>query len=158
MIINKFEWSKDLNEQDILNMEAACNIELPEDYKSFLLVNNGGSVTGKAFTFLNKSLYPNLPEGQLSQMKYFYSADKDVAEDNKIYTITENIRYREGRLPKETISVGTDEAGNEILLCVSNENSYRKVFYWDHELEKDIPGFENCTLLANSFAEFLELL
>jgi len=75
----------------------------------------------------------------------------DLFWNNKIYL---------SRIPRESITIATDPGGNQICYIVSGDNA-GKIYFWDHEeevKEGEKPGFENMTLIAESFEEFLKII
>ncbi len=71
------------------------------------------------------------------------------------------LRIYKKRIPSDTLPVASDDEGNLILLGIEGKN-LGKVFFWSHNEEAGTPlgkgrkpGYENVTLVAGSFDEFL---
>ncbi len=63
-----------------------------------------------------------------------------------------------GRYPKELLPVAEAVGGNLILIRVEGRMK-GEIYFWDHEQEGDEePVWENLTLLAPSFDQFMEAL
>lgn len=136
----------DLNTLETI--EVFLGFKFPLHYKRFLLVTNGGKPIKRVFSidssFTKKSV-----------LKYFFSItperNKNILLENKLYG---------DRIPKNMWSIGKDDFGNRVLLNVGGKN-YGKVYFWDHEKEVEEdqePTYDNLTLIANDFDEFMDSL
>lgn len=139
-----------LTEQDISKIENELDVQLPQDYKNFLLKNNGGSpVEGWIFDFTQ--IIPESDEpfennsvirkfSALSELPFFYG--NLIAEE---------------LIPKKFLPIASDPFGNEILLCADQDN-YGRIYFADHEMYDPETDYWILTELADSFAEFIDKL
>jgi hypothetical protein len=137
----------DLSEEELAAFEMDKNVQLPEDYRNFMLRYNGGQPVPKSFNF------PESESG--SSVGVFYPIKKDGT--NSLQFVMQQF---EGRVPEELLPVAGDMFGNQICLGLEGENR-GKVFFWDHEmepLEGGEPDYANIRLLASTFDEFLDSL
>ncbi|NJO18450.1 MAG: SMI1/KNR4 family protein [Thioploca sp.] len=143
------ESEKKLALHEIKEVEETLNIQLPEEYKRFLLLYNGGHPQPGKFKYIcedhqNKSL-----------VAWFLAIYEGKAENFLTF-----FKTYQGRIPQDTIAIARDPGGNLILLGINGKNR-GKVFFWlqDFEVEEDeIPEYSNVCLIANSFDEFLNSL
>ena len=128
----------------IEKFEIENNVQLTEQYKSFLLKWNGGKVI------------PNL---------FMISDEQGPSVLNVLYGIgdmydnlTDFIDIMEERLPLGFIPIGDDPSGN--VICLGTKDPYyEKIYFWDHEQESDDPDeMNNMYFLANTIDEFLDNL
>jgi len=137
--------------EEISNFEKEINVELPNEYKTFLLKYNGGKPskyvfpdTEDLYSFAISDLYGLNTKQDYNDLRRSWNLFKD-------------------RIFKQFISIGRTIDGDQITLGISGPLK-GKVYFWDHntELENDeftenvLPG--NMYLLADSFNEFLNKL
>jgi hypothetical protein len=150
MLYNGIEFRKAypyLNGHILRPIEKFLGINFTEDYRSFLLKVNGGYPDKTFFKF------SNLDEGSVVQ--HFYGIN-GMGDSNDLLIM---YKYSHTRIPSNMVHIGADCFGNQILLSVKNPDR-GKIYFWDHEIEADpdngeIPCYDNLTLIANSFDEFL---
>lgn len=138
------------SESEINDFEQKWNINLPENYKNFLLENNGGR-PAEDLTFPIK----NDPPLNLGVINFFYGINAGEHND-----LDKEMRVHEDRVPKGFVPIAGDPMGNEICLAVSGEHE-GEVYFWEHEEEAEDgeePTMQNMYLVANSFEEFLNNL
>lgn len=128
--------------KDITEFENRCNINLPNEYKDFLLRYNGGYP--KASTFKISDEYGE------SVVNKFYGIGNMKGNLDKVYEILD------GELPEGFISIGSDPGGNEICIGI-DEKYYGKIYFWIHDMESD-EELSNMFFLADSFTSFFENL
>jgi hypothetical protein len=129
---------------EIEQLARAHGISLPAEYLEFLVTSNGGKPVPSDFSFEAR--------GELVEATvHYFLAIRDGTNGLAFYW--ENMR---GRMPAELVPIASDPGGNLICLGVSGEVR-GKVYFWDHELESDDepPGWDNFSLIAGSFTEFL---
>lgn len=149
MNIRMTESEEKLTPREIKEAEKIINIQLPDEYKSFLLLYNGGHPEPGTFKYIcddhqNKSL-----------VAWFLAIYKGKAENFLTF-----FKTYQGRIPEDTVAIGRDPGGNLILLGINRKNR-GKVFFWlqDFEVEEgEVPDYSNVCLIANSFDEFLNSL
>jgi hypothetical protein len=125
-----------IGEPEVQAAEAALGYTLPEPYRSFLLLHNGGSPEPAAFTVLDP-----------------LAGEKIIGRVNERYECDELPRmmglYR-GRIPPDLLPIGDDDDGNQILLRVRGPGVGR-VYLWDYRHEHAPPTHGNVALLADRF-------
>jgi hypothetical protein len=124
--------------EQIMALEAAYDIKLPEDYKRFLLKYNGGD-TPETSIYLGKGR--GLGE---TDVRYFYS----VAESDKSFTWLDGLDLLDEYLDDSLLPIASDTFGNEFVIGVADVNR-GKVYFYDHELQK------TTTELASTFTDFV---
>ncbi len=142
----EFEYGN-LSNETLQAVEQYWGFQLPKSYRIFLLRSNGGSPIEKIFDFRNKK------DG--SCLDGFFGIVKDFNNNLLIYR-----EYASKRVPKNMLPIADDVYGNLILLAVKNPDR-GKIYFWDHELEVEEgeePTYENLTLIADSFDEFINNL
>lgn len=106
------------DEAAIARFEQAIGTRLPEEYRLFLAEVNGGRPTKAHRTF-------RLRRGETTLNSLFSlehsTGGRNLAERNE--TIRDD-------LPPELISIGSDDGGARILLCISGEHR-GEVWYMD---------------------------
>lgn len=139
-----------LTEQDILNLEHKLNVNLPQDYKGFLLQNNGGSpVEDWVFDFTQILPESGKPFDNSSVIRKFSTlSELPVFYDNLI---------GEELIPEKFLPIASDPGGNQILLC-TNENNHGKIYFADHGMYDLETDYWLMTELADSFTEFINKL
>jgi hypothetical protein len=127
---------------EINSLESRLKVNLPQNYREFLLTYNAAEPVSNQF---------RRGEISTSVMTFFGLSDNrslDLEAAQLVYA---------GRLPEHVLAIAATDGGN--LICLDLKNG--SVFLWDHEREAgdgEEPGFENMDLLALSFTEFLEEL
>ncbi len=121
-------------------LERALQASLPEDYRAFLRVHNGGEPQRACFAFTDR-------EGRAadSVISRFYGVD-DPGDD-----LEKTWRYfLEGeRVPPGYLPIARDVFGNMLLLSLAPA-SFGSVHFWDHELEH-LEGEAMVSFVAGSF-------
>jgi hypothetical protein len=141
MKIEVYEAYPHIDANTLVSFENELSIKLPNDYKEFMLCQNGG--VPKICDF-------DLPSGlDSSVVNYFYPFGDmrgNIRKKNYIF---------DGELPSGFITIGCDSGGNQILIGVTGQKKGR-VYFWYHDVN---PEEENpMHFLANTFTEFLEML
>jgi len=140
---------------EILNTyENKIHVDFPEEYRKFMLENNGGKTELHEINFINKDLYDFLPESrQSSSVRYFLALG-----DNLEYwmSLEKNYDTFKDRIPTSLFPIGVDDGGSQFCIGITGENK-NKIFFWDNEFETEEPSFYNVTKLTNSFDEFLKM-
>lgn len=132
----------------LVSFEKDNEIELPGDYRHFLIENNGGRPIRNVFYLDGKPF---------SDVQVFYSLRSEPEHNFLFYKLF----IFEGRIPDFYLPVATDSFGNQYLLSLREQN-FGCISFWDHETElKEGDAseyFDNIRWLANSFDEFCRLL
>ena len=133
-----------LSVEELNDFEIVNQIKLPEDYRIFLLENNGG-----------------IPLLQINQ-----DSDKVVTyifgmHNGDYYaSLYKHIDMFQKRLPFGTFPIASDPFGNLFIMSLSPEN-HGQIFFWDHEeepAEQDGHYIENISFVSYSFTEFQQQL
>ncbi len=142
-----------LLEEKLAMVEQMLGVKFPQDYRNFMLKNNGGRTDPDGFDIVWQANQEIAEDWRTSTLSWFFSIWDNRAENLiRINTVT----FR-GRIPMGTVAIGRDAGGNLILLVVDGPLAGR-ILFWvkDHEVEEgQVPGFDNVGFLANSFDEFL---
>ena len=133
-----------LTEIEMKDFEEANGIELPEDYRDFLLSYNGGEPE------------PNrvrVPETILTYLFGMHNGEYYAS----LYKCIDIYRLR---IPFSTLPIGRDPFGNIFLMSIHPEG-LGHIYFWDHEREPEVQdghNTENCVFVAYSFTEFIDSL
>ena len=149
-----FDSKGKLSGEALERAERAVGQPLPEQYKRFLLENNGGYPEPASFK-ITWSGQPWGDQWDVGSVHYFLPVyegdDPNFLDYFEIY---------KNRVPEDTIPIAYDPGGNLILLGISGD-SRGKVFFWmqDFETDEDRPAdYSNVGFVANSFQEFIDSL
>ncbi|WP_242225336.1 SMI1/KNR4 family protein [Bacillus cereus group sp. BfR-BA-01380] len=147
-----FEYSfKVINEQDMKDFEMKCNVLLPDDYKNFLLLNNGGKTDRRRFTICN-----NKGATITSSIMLFFPLSQETENNlEEMYSL-----YNRGNIvPNNFLPIGIDPADSLICLAIEGKDAGYVYFcdldYFeeDNELRE-----EYIILMAKSFEDFVNNL
>ena len=153
-----FDWTRSVSEKEISIFKEENKIWFPKDYLNFILKFNGAEkIEPRTFYFVNPKLYSHIPEyRQSSYIECLYSLN--TPPNKNTYSVTENIRLKQNRIPPGFIPIGRDTGDNEICLCLLEGPDYGAIYFWDHEFEEEKPTINNMTKISESFSNFLENL
>lgn len=143
--INFINSGKKITTNDVENVERGFNIQLPKEYKDFLLRTNGGRPDKLFFSkdssdYVLNEFFP-LSNSPFSFEQYFSD-----------FRVDQNI------LSKSLAPIAEDAFGN--LICISiGKNDYGYIYFLDHESSnrEDING-TSTRLIATDFNSFLDML
>ncbi len=137
---------QDLSLEEIERFENEYSIKFPEEYKSFLLVSNGGEVEPSEFNFQNSS------DG--SDIQYFFS----IGEVNGGLSMKEvfEMYILNKRLPEYLLPLAIDSGGNLICISSREDGTHGCVYFWDHELEGISKNIIPITYSFNAFLDSLD--
>lgn len=128
----------------IKEYEQYIGFDLPNDYISFLVDFNGGTIKDGAFYV--SEINEKIP------LHVLYGLNVDIELDLKKW----NDEYMDDILPNSLI-IGYDYGGEFIVLI--NGPELKGVYYWDHMFYFEQSKEESNTyFIANSFADFLDML
>lgn len=136
-----------LKEEDLKHLESTLGVKLPQDYRAFMMIHNGGKPTVGVFNFAERGAQTS------ASVRRFFTLD----DSHKFYSLNKHISIYHGRHPPGMVPVACDSFGNLILLDCADEH-YGSVFFWDHENEDPSGSRRNLSLISRSFDEFLSLL
>ena len=162
LIIKPTKKGNKLKEVDLKKFEEEIATTLPDEYRKFLLKNNGG-YPSPGYTDIPKNEALGYPDDMRTNVEFLCGIFKDpslagitLAYFNDKYKITEQ------QMPDELLPIGGDIMVN--LICIGLQGQYRnKVYYWDHDWAADPekekqPFWKNVTEISESFNKFLESL
>lgn len=137
---------------DISEFEDNFNVKLPEDYKSFLLKNNGGYPSEIMFTpdFVEVDPVTKKENRQGTDVEEFLSLSDVSFEYGDILD--------EDYIPNEYIPFARTSFGSLLLIYVGSEKQYGGVYFANHDLydsENDCFTISNISI---SFTEFINSL
>jgi hypothetical protein len=138
-----------LTEETLQLVEQKYECRLPDDYRQFLLKNNGGFPLPECVTFDEA--------GRKTAADVFCFLA--IGDERPWASMEWNRETYSGRLPKNTLPIARDSGGNLWLLNVGPENT-GSVYFWDHGSygtfdERDL---NNWPRVAASFHEFRDKL
>ncbi|ATB40254.1 hypothetical protein CYFUS_005702 [Cystobacter fuscus] len=142
-----------LSANDLANVERELGVVLPDDYKSFMLQHNGGTTEPDGFAIRWREGQKGADDWKTSTLSRLYY----VWNERLSNLVRNNKTTFKDRIPSDTITVGADAGGNQILLVVSGLNK-GKVLFWVKDYEAsdgDTSGYDNVGVLADSFEEFI---
>ncbi len=138
-----------VDERALSRLEDHLGIELPADYRAFLLRTSGGRPYPEAA--FNDEF--GREEGG-SLMDAFLS----VEHEELWLTIAQHQLAFEDRVPVDLLPIGFDQGGSLVCIGIGPEN-HGQVFFWAMEDEVDkgeTPDYRNVWRLARTFDEFIE--
>lgn len=130
-------------------VQQRLQLEFPAEYREFLLKYNGGKPTPNTFTFTDHS-----GKQSDSLVHYFLAIYGNHIDD---LAVEYSDLLSDERILPHLVPIANDPFGNLIVLSVGGEDQ-GKVYFWDHEIEPETVGYENMSLIADSFTEFLNML
>lgn len=142
-----------LPESELARIERMVGFRLPDDYKAFMIRENGGEPEPSTFRYMNQA--GPYTDGRV---RYFYSIHAGKPSLERAITIYKTPKEHR-RMPEEFVPIGADSFGNQICLCVAGPD-YGSVWFWDHDNEgpEGAPVRDNLHLIGTSFSDFLERL
>lgn len=143
----------DLTRNNIEEYERKLDVKLPEDYKEFMLENNGGVPEEDImFDFFDLASEKN-NSTDIREFFIFYNEGETSYDDiMKVNTIMRE----EKTIPDDFWVFADDSGGNPIGMKLSGDE-IGSVYFCNHELEDVDTGFLLMSKVANSFHEFIEL-
>jgi hypothetical protein len=133
------------NIENINKFEKEFSIKLPNDYKEYLLDNNG-VIIEEAYFYINELK-------QYISMGVFYGIE---IENNTIDIVKINREFEDDIL-ENTLLIGEDEGGGMILLIFDGSND--GIWYYDHSyFFKESTDKLNTYYICETFSEFMEIL
>lgn len=138
-----------LSKDSLEVFERKCGCQLPDDYRSFLLLNNGGFPSPDCVQFEEGG------KKTAADVFCFLAID-----DNRPGVSLEwHYETYSGRLPKSTLPIARDSSGNLWLLNLGTENT-GSIYFWDHGSYDtfDETDLANWPLVARNFREFRDSL
>ena len=136
--------------------ERKFNIKLPNDYKSFLVNNNGGEIEGDwIFDF-----YDNVIDKYNSSIvRNFFRIYKSKDDKDKYDNLEKicKVMWKEKTLSKSILPFADDPGGN--IICISlDSRDYGTIYFVNHEYEDSETGYLCMSKITSSFTEFLNCM
>jgi hypothetical protein len=133
------------NPGNINKIEKIFCVKLPNDYKEFLL-NNNGVIIEDGYFFVDE-LQQNISMG------VFYG----IGMENDAIDIVRINKEFEDDILEKSLLIGGDDGGGWILLICDGEND--GIWYYDHSYFFEQSTDEtNTYFICNTFTEFMEML
>ncbi|OMF94221.1 SMI1/KNR4 family protein [Paenibacillus sp. FSL R7-0337] len=133
--------SEVLTESRLRDFEGINGLQLPQQYREFLLKHNGGYPKPYYFTISR--------EQGMGMVNVFYGIGEMYDDlDKKIHNFDEILEA--GFIP-----IADDSGGNQICLGLT-EAHFGHVYFWIHDEDPEDMG--NMFFLSKDFGEFLERL
>jgi len=136
--------------EDIQNLESEFDMSIPEDYKDFLMMHNGGKPDiGNEWGYA-EFYVEDLESSQFLDILYGIGVKKlDISYWTNFFP---------GDIPPKTLVIGGDPGGAMLLLF--NDNSENDgIYYYDHAYRhKQSSDEQNTYFVADTFTEFIALL
>lgn len=140
-----------LTGEDIAAWEQRTSQRVPEPYREFLMVHNGGYPDPADFTIEGKEGEPDM----VGAVDRFLGVG--VAEYG---SLDYYLHVYQDRLPSDFFPIASDPGGNIICMGTSREDA-GKIFFWDHEEESEEgepPTRKNSYFVADSLDALLRSL
>jgi len=151
MNINIVESKKILTVEVLQKFEDTIGVQLPSEYKEFLLLHNGG-ILEPDMGFKFKSQIKNIDE---SMIGLFYSL-----YDGEYGSLLKEFNNYQQYVADDMLIIASDPGSGLILLGISGEKQ-GKVYFWMQDFEPVGEYESECktfALVADSFNEFLSSL
>ncbi len=145
---------KSLTAEGLQKAEEVIGVTLPEEYKRFLMMHNGGYPEPADFEILWKE-NGEVKERMISNISWFMAI-----YDGDASNLLKKFESLKGRIPEDTIAIAIDPGGNYIVLGITGQNK-GKVFFWMLDYEDhtgETANESNVGFVANSFNEFFDSL
>ncbi|MFD1901152.1 SMI1/KNR4 family protein [Enterococcus termitis] len=147
MELIKIERFSNTTEEKIISLEQKYNLNLPKDYKEFLLNYNGGIVEKDSS---NEISVEDIDEKIVIDV--LYGIDTDNEKSNIDYWM-DNLAED---LLENTVIIGDDLIQGLVLIICGGENE--GVYYWDDSYHFENSDDEmNTYWIAHTFTEFMEM-
>ena len=138
------------NNGEILMLENEFEVVLPEDYKSFLLQENGGRNT--AYRYKNLVRIPQVSEE--INIDVMFGVETNIKNADIEQWTSE---YRDDLFPNSIIIGDTIQHGFIVFWLSKDDNA--GIYYYDDTYEfASSTDDMNTYFLANSFSEFLNMV
>lgn len=146
------ESAEPLSDETLDGLEKRRGLRLPQPYRQFLLLNNGGRPDKCVFQYQTQ-------DGRCgsSFVDTFFSVYEGEYHNWDSYFDT--YKSWRKRVPDNLIPIADDPGGNLVLLSVSGED-VGNVYFWDHHKESRTgePTWDNVYPIAKTFPDFLDSL
>jgi len=136
-----------VTEEQLTSLEKQLGANLPADYRSFLLENNGAEL-------LNQSFFVQDLDQEIKLQALFGLHNASSRGLTVGYWLTEH----EDEVDSNTLLIGKDRGGNFLLYTVAGDD--QGVYYWDihNFFPQSTDGGGNTYFVADDFAAFCNTL
>lgn len=134
---------KDIDKNDILELEKKYMLKLPNDMKTFYLEHNLG--------YLNECVVEI--DGEKIELTSFFPIKNTCG---RLLTINKLLEWQEmdNITPMNLIPFANDYADNSFYIDL-NSNNYGNIYHLDHEFWPDFENGEYPEAIADSFSDFI---
>jgi hypothetical protein len=136
-----------LDVAQIAAYEQRYGLQLPEDYKAFLLAYNGGRPEPSNFKICN---FKNNPVGRVK-------AFLGIGRSPDFWNLDYFFREIPNALPKEVQPIASTSGPDYVVLSIG-KNDFGTVYYWDAYNAPKKPSRTDLYYVAKSFTEFLNTI
>jgi hypothetical protein len=145
-MMNLASWGEN-KEDDLVAFEKQIGFLLPNDYRQFLLNNNGAEINNQ--TFFVKGL------GQEVLMDVFYGITNS---ESRGLTIGYWLEELEDEIESGDLIIGRDPGGHKLLYITKGDD--KGVYFWDtnHFFQQSKAGDGDTYFVADSFTQFCDSL
>ena len=150
MAVAIYESEKNVTSVELDELETRLHVKLPENYRAFLMMHNGGRPEPGSFSFVEGK------SGRTeSSVAWFFAVHPGRSESFEVnYRIFKILSMR---IPLNLIPIAGDPFGNLICMSFGGDDA-GFIYFWDHEKERRKPDYKNCYLIAKSLEQFLDEL
>jgi SMI1-KNR4 cell-wall len=132
-----------IEEKELLIFEEKVGINLPPDYRQYLLKYNGGSPVPSDF---------NIPNHGMNSIDEMFG----IHNGPKYLSLESNFETYKNRIPHGLLPIANDNFGN--ILCIGFLGEAKgQIYFWDHE-ECDDGDWSDIVRISDSFTSFLNSL
>ncbi len=136
--------ARTLKPSDIDYIEKELQISLPDNYKAFLLMHNGGIPSPDAFPI------QGMKDNPVGGIQVMFGIDQHIESSNLGW----NYRTFQGRLPTNLFPIACTGSGDLICLVLWGDDAGAVVF-WDSCAETEPPTYQNVYRVADNFNAFI---
>jgi len=148
MVITERLSEESVTDAALAEFQKTIVFPLPDTYRQFLKLHNGGRPNPSSFEFKNAQGKP-----ERSRVHYFFGL-----HSGRVGNLKSQFENYQNRVPLGLLPVATDPFGNLILLRLIVKPD-APVFFWDHEEESDDePYWDNILQINASFQDFIKSL
>lgn len=137
---------RSISESELDKISSEIGLELPTDYKDFLLTYNGGSPEPDAFPIKGH-------EEGVGTLQIFFGIDREIESS----CLKWNYEEYKDRIPNSYLPIACSDT-NDLICLVLSQNQYGSVVFWDAMDEVSKDNLDNVYEIADSFTQLLELL
>ena len=132
--------------KDILTFEEKLGFKLPEDYKNFLTLNNGGEASFGQQIGNHEGVY-------LSEVHPIESGKNELMSPSILYF--RETHTEAGILPSNLIEIIRCYFPHQVIVMSLDVSALGSIYLWDNQAPFD---HDDVSKLADTFTEFLGLI